>query len=260
MATTRKPTARKADAVRAKASAPRPHYVEPKRPLLSRRWLLATIAAVVGLVLVASFLAVWQKERRRSQRAAFTAKIEKAAQTFKTEMDAALAGAGSAGSSGIFAIQPGVPSAATGLGSGSVKAKQAIQTATAAQAALKTAESDVSKINVDKILGGKGFSESFVNYGFNAQEKISTALQIYQQMAADLEQAAKSSGSERAYLLAQIATLGKTAQGLFGSGYQQDYVALQVKGHVYAPPAGLGGLPGGAPGSTGGFNVPPASP
>src|SRR6266545_2593775 len=121
-----------------------------------------------------------------------------------------------------------------GLQKGTVKPGTVRTDAKAARTAAKSAWQAMEKIDVPSIAANKGFDAAFVNYFFNAREKIQDGLKLYEHAGLLVERAAAATGDERTELLDSARGILDVAAELMNSGYS-DFIQVQIEADIYQP-------------------------
>jgi hypothetical protein len=92
----------------------------------------------------------------------------------------------------------------------------------------------MERIDVLSITANKGFDAAFVNYFFNAREKMQEGLKLYEQAALLVERAAAATADERAELLDSAGGILDVAAELMNGGYS-DFIQVQQEAGIYQP-------------------------
>ena len=121
-----------------------------------------------------------------------------------------------------------------GLGKGTVKPKTAATDAKAAGGVATSAWEAMDKIDVVSITANKGFDAAFVNYFFNAREKMEDALKLYEHAALLVQRAAAATGGQRTELLNGAKGILVVAAELMNGGYS-DFIQVQQEGGIFQP-------------------------
>lgn len=223
---------------------PRPTYVPVKRPFLQRRstWI------GVGIVLVlASALGVWYgvaKERSRERDEALRQRMREAATELLGKIEPVLAPLGAPLPPFGFSAFPEFKEAVGGLTDDSAGSKATTNLARSTASRARLAIEELSDVDPLPLVRAKGFSEGFINYVLNTRERLLRALEVYEQAARLVVQAADAEGDLSTQLVAAAKDLLEIANALFDAGYS-DYIQVQAEAGVLVtgppvPPEGLG--------------------
>lgn len=219
---------------RAVTPGPRPGYTPVKKPLLARRGFWFTVLTV-GVI--ASVGGIWfglARERTNQRNKELQQRKRTAAVAFQGKIQGALAGVGQAAPPDGFTAFPALTTDMTGLGKGTVKPAAASADAAAAQKNAASAQKALASIDPLTLTANKGFDVGFVNYFFNAKEKMLDAVKLYQNLAILVDRAASATGKDRAELLARATSIAAVASDLMNNGYS-DYVQVQDQGGIFQP-------------------------
>ena len=216
---------------------PKPVYVEPKLPFFMRRKVQVSLSFVAGILVV--LFALWvrdglRSEHQRTEGRQRASKQRTAVAQFQRAVDAALRPIGQAVPPDGFSALPGLQTNLDGLGKGDVSAKDAESAAKAGGDAAMTASKAIAGIDVAGLIRGKGFSLGLTNYVFNSQSKLTHGLDLFEQVALSLEQAARTDGDERASLVTSAKGVLEVAQKVFAEGYS-DYVQALSAVNLFVP-------------------------
>lgn len=217
---------------------PRPAYVPVKTPFLARRGVQIAILAVV---VVGAAAGIWYgiaKERSEDRARQLEQRKRTAAVSFQGRVEAAIVGVGQPAPPSGFTAFPALATVAEGLAGGDVKSSVAAEDAKSIQETAKGAWQALDEIDVTSIAGGKGFDRAYVNYFFNAREKMVEALKLYERAAIMVQAAADATETERADLLDSAGGIMEVGARLLNSGYE-DYVQIQVQGGIFQPSFGI---------------------
>jgi hypothetical protein len=213
---------------------PRPSYTPVKKPLLARRGFRIGVLVVV---VAASVGGIWYglaRERAQSREQALAERERTAAIRFRGGVEGAIALAGQPAPPDGFTAFPTLTADVDGLQKGTVKPGTVRTDAKAARAAAKNAWQAVEKIDVPAIAANKGFDAAFVNYFFNAREKMQDGLKLYEHAGLLVERAAAATGDERTELLDSSRGILDVAAELMNSGYS-DFIQVQIEADIYQP-------------------------
>jgi hypothetical protein len=213
---------------------PRPAYTPVKKPLLARRGFRIGLLVVV---VAASVGGIWYglaRERTQAREQALADRERIAAVTFRGRVQGAIASAGQPAPPDGFTAFPALSSDVDGLEKGTVKPKTAASDAKAARAAAKGAWEAMDKIDVLSITANKGFEAAFVNYFFNAREKMEDALKLYEHAALLVQRAAVATGGQRTELLNGAKGILEVAAELMNGGYS-DFIQVQQEAGIFQP-------------------------
>jgi hypothetical protein len=213
---------------------PRPSYTPVKKPLLARRGFRIGLLVVV---VAASIGGIWYglaRERTQAREQALAERERTAAVTFRGRVEGAITSAGQPTPPDGFTAFPILTADVDGLQEGTVKPRTAQTDAKAARKAAKGAWQAMEKIDVLSITANKGFDAAFVNYFFNAREKMQEGLKLYQHAAVLVERAAAATGDERTELLDSARGILDVAAELLNGGYS-DFIQVQQEAGIYQP-------------------------
>src|SRR6266508_1839496 len=160
---------------------PRPSYTPVQKPLLARRGFRIGVLVVV---VAASIGGIWYglaRERTQDRERALAERERTAAITFRGKVQGAIASAGQPAPPDGFTAFPSLTTDGDGLQKGTVKPQTVRTDATAARKAAKGTWQAMDRIDVLSITANKGFDAAFVNYFFNAREKMQDGLKLYEQ-------------------------------------------------------------------------------
>ena len=213
---------------------PKPAYVPVRKPLLQRRsfWL-----SVLAILVVASVAGVWYgiaKQRTADREEEVAAARRDAATEYQQQVEPILATVGQPLPPSGFEAFPELSAQVSAFLDGSVEPSELDATASAVARGARRAAADVEGIDAVGIVAGKGFSETFVLYVLNAQDRMRLGLRLFEQ-AARVEQAAAATEGEAATELAERASeLVDIAAAEFATGYQ-DYTEARFRAGIYQP-------------------------
>jgi hypothetical protein len=213
---------------------PRPSYTPVKKPLLARRGFRIGVLVVV---VAASIGGIWYglaRERTEDRERALAERKRTAAITFRGKVQGAIASAGQPAPPNGFAAFPTLTADVDALEKGTVKPSTVRTDAKAARTAARGAWQAMGKIDVPSITAKKGFDAAFVNYFFNAREKMQDGLKLYEQAALLVERAAVATGDERTELLDSAGGILEVAAELMNGGYS-DFIQVQIEADIYQP-------------------------
>src|SRR5438067_2613796 len=129
------------------AAAPQPVYVQPKRPLLGRRWFQITALGVIVVGAAVSITIALIIQHHSNQKKAQEAAEVRITERFGTEIDNALSGVGQQFQD-QFTPFPTLSSDIASFKSGTLSASDASTKATGYAAAARTAYDTIQKIDV----------------------------------------------------------------------------------------------------------------
>jgi hypothetical protein len=222
---------------RAVTQGPRPAYTPVKRPILARRgfWIGVLVVVVAGAA-----AGIWYglaHERTQARERALTERERSAALTFQGAVEGAIAGVGQASPPDSFNAFPALGTDVDGLSRATVTPEAATADAKAAENSAGKAWRALDSFDVARTTANRGFDATFVNYFFNAKQKLEDALKLYERAAVIVRRAAAETGSQRAALLGDAKSLLGVGGDLMNAGYS-DYVQVQFLGHIYRPNLG----------------------
>lgn len=213
---------------------PRPMYVEPKRPLLARRWFQVTAGIVILVLATAGIVYGIARERSQTREREAREAQARALEEYRNRIDPIVAGIGQAGQ-GTFAVLPEVVQGIEALRSGEGGAKVRAQARTGAKAAADAVEA-LQAIDVTAIV--RDLPVEVVQSVIDAHEGMTDGVRLYRQVAQTVLRAAGAAGAERETLVELAAELDTIARDVFDGGYAR-YLAAQAD-------AGLNPFGGGA--------------
>jgi len=213
---------------------PRPAYTPVKKPLLARRGFRIGLLVVVVAAAVGGIWYGLARERTQSREQALAGRERIAAVTFRGKVQGAIAAAGQPAPPDGFTAFPALTTDVDGLGKGTVKPKTAATDAKAAGGVATNAWEAMDKIDVVSITANKGFDAAFVNYFFNAREKMEDALKLYEHAALLVQRAAAATGGQRTELLNGAKGILVVAAELMNGGYS-DFIQVQQEGGIFQP-------------------------
>ncbi len=234
----------KARTKRAVTRGPKPVPVEVKPPIFGRRWFQIAAAFVGGMLAIVLLVSVRDgltRERRRNDARRLLAREQAVVNEYRSIVDNALLAVGQATPPSGFNVLPALQTNLDGLQKGTVSAKHALAGAKGSAESAKTASKGIDGFDLLGAIRGKGFSLALTNYLLNSKSRMVDGLNLFQQVALALEQAAKSPPSERGHLIASAGGVLSVAKLVFSDGYS-DYVQAQSIARLFAPT-----LPGQAP-------------
>lgn len=227
------------------ARAPRREPVEVKPPLLMRRWIQVTLAAIAGALVVV--LVVWVTNGLRTDRAKSDASAKAAAQRaaglkWKGTIEQQITSAGGS-------IASGTPTAPTLFGpvgdaiTAMQKGKPAAGASTAvkkAQEAAKSAGAALTSFALSDTVRNKGFDVATVNYFLDSQKLTAQSFELYRQAASLAALALDAKGAQQQALAKHAADLKASADQLFQQGWS-DYQQALYAAHIVQTPLGATG-------------------
>jgi hypothetical protein len=219
------------------SAAPKPVYVQPKRPILSRRgfWIGVGIVVVVAAV-VSVTIALLVQHHNNQVEATKKAKAT-VVRGFGTKLDTAIASVGQ-GTETAFQAFPDLAGDLEKLKSGDLSDKDAIKAADDVTTKAASAAKAVQAIPASTLVGSYDDLQLLVS----SQNQIAQALQLYGQVGAGMKLAAGTTGKERSALIANTQALLTTTNQIFGTGYGA-LVSLRVKFGVTSLTPAVGGAP-----------------
>jgi hypothetical protein len=198
------------------AAAPKPVYVQAKRPILARRGF--QIGALVVLVLgtavgVVTGLLV---EHHSNQQKALTAKETTIVSRFGHLIDGDLAGVGQPFQT-QFQPFPELTADVAKLKSGQLTGADAVKEGRKWAKAAADAQTSIEQIQTAQMIQGHADLTDLSN----AQTLIGDGLGVYQQAAVALRLTAQATGTQQKALLTHTNSLLAVAARVFGDGYQK---------------------------------------
>ena len=237
------------------ARAPRPVPVVRKPPFFVRRWVQVTAALLAGALAVT--VVVWATNGLRSSdaaeaRATDEANARRVIQQWKTTVDGALAGVGTAGGLGQFLVLPPLAASVDTLAKGDPD-KTANETAATAVQQVEQAIGPLEAVDIAALIRDQGLDETTANYMFNSKARMIEGLRLSGRVAAMVEAAtAEDVDPDVAEaLIAEAEALLPLAKQVFDAGYTDYTSALGAVG-LLQPTAGVpgtSGIPGVDPGA-----------
>jgi hypothetical protein len=221
---------------RAVARAPKPAYVAPPRPLVARTWFRLLVAAVV-LVAIGGIVYGFARERSQQREREEAAAERRAIGTLKSRIDQALAGIGQA-QQVTFVVLPDVVAGIERLEDGAGNPGRIGERAQAGEDAAAAAVEALGAIETTDIV--EGLDVALVTAAVDSHDTLTSAVELYGQVARALREATEASGPERERLVGIAADLEPIARELFQRGYLR-YLSLQADANVFD--AGTGGAP-----------------
>ena len=213
---------------------PRPSYTPVKKPLLARRGFRIGVLVVV---VAASVGGIWYglaRERTQAREQALAERERTAAIAFQGKVQGAIAPVGQPAPPDGFNAFPALTADLDGLAEGTVEPTAAEADAEAARTAAKGAREAMNRIDVLSITANKGFDAAFVNYFFNAEEKMEDALKLYEHAAILVQRAAAATGDQRTRSLDSAKGILGVAAELMNSGYS-DFIQVQQEAGIFQP-------------------------
>jgi hypothetical protein len=205
-----------------------------KKPLLARRGFRIGVLVVV---VAASVGGIWYglaRERTQAREQALAERERIAAVTFRGRVQGAIASAGQPAPPDGFTAFPALTTDADGLQKGTVKPSTVRTDVKAARTAAKGAWEAMGRIDVLSITANKGFDAAFVNYFFNAKEKMQDGLKLYEHAAILMGRAAATTGDQRTELLDSAGGILDVAADLMNGGYS-DFIQVQQEAGIFQP-------------------------
>jgi len=198
------------------AAAPKPVYVEPKRPLLGRRWFQITVLVVIVLGAAAGVTAGLIVKHNSNRAKALKAVETSITQRFGTLVDSDLSGVGQPFQTQFTAF-PQLATDITDFKSGKLTASQAETKSAGYATAARDAAASLQKIPTATMIQGHADLVPLSD----SQNLLGEALQVYEQVADQFKLATAATGFEQRALLAHASKLQLVAQRIFGDGYQK---------------------------------------
>lgn len=214
---------------------PKPVYVEPKRPLLARRWFQVTAGLVILVLAAAGILYGVARERSQTRERERREAQARALEEYRNRIDPVLAGIGQAGQ-GTFSVLPEVVQGIEALRRGSEGGAQVRAQARAGAKAAADAADALQAIDPIEIV--RGLPVEVVQSVIGAHDGMTDGVRLYRQVAQTVLRAAGAAGAERQTLVELAAELEPIAREVFEGGYGR-YLAAQAD-------AGLDPFGGGA--------------
>ena len=228
------------------AAAPKPVYVQPKMPLLSRRGFRIGALVMIAVVAIGSITAALVVKHNSNKEEALKKVETGIVRRFGAAMDNALSGVGQPFQT-TFTPFPTFTTEVTDFQSGKLPAEKAEKKAETYAADAKAAAADITQIPAADLI--RGHPDLLpLNDG---QNMVADALQVYEQAADSFKLAVQTSGKDRAELVAHTTALLAVASKLFNDGYQKLINERQVF-DLLAPVNQVGAPPATAPGTGGG--------
>jgi len=213
---------------------PRPAYTPVKKPLLARRGFRIGLLVVVVAASAAGILYGLARERTQAREQALAERERTAAIAFQGKVQGAIAPVGQPAPPDGFNAFPALTADVDGLAEGTVEPTAAEADAETARTAAKGAREAMNQIDVLSITANKGFDAAFVNYFFNAEEKMEDALKLYEHAAILVQRAAAATGDQRTRSLDSAKGILGVAAELMNSGYS-DFIQVQQEAGIFQP-------------------------
>ncbi|HEY7659431.1 MAG TPA: hypothetical protein VIC58_02405 [Actinomycetota bacterium] len=217
---------------------PKPAYVPVRTPLLARRGFWIGVACALGVLLVAGLVVGFVLQRNADEQDELEQRMRTAVTELQGQVEPILGAIGQPVPPAAFQAFPELATAVTDLqneGEGNpVDVDEIISTADDASASAVEAAEALGDIDEAEIVRGQGFSEAFVLNVIDAKGNMLRGVQLYEQTATLLSQAAQAEGSQRADLLEITSNLLSSADEVFARGYS-DYLNAQTKAGVFQP-------------------------
>src|SRR5438270_6632035 len=228
------------------AAAPKPVYVQPKRPLFARRgfWIPAVAVIVIGTV--AGVVTGLLIQHHNNQQKALKAKETSIVDRFGHSVDADLAGVGQPFQTQFQAF-PALTTDVTDLTSGKLTAADAVKEGRKWSKAAADARASIEQIpTAQMILGHPDLIDLST-----AQNLVADGLGVYQQAADALKLSGKATGPLQKELITHTQSLLAAAARVFDHGYQKlinerakfNLVAPVNPSQQTSPPAAIPTLP-----------------
>ena len=224
------------------SAAPKPVYVQPKRPLLGRKGLWIGVGAVILVAAIAGVTAGMVVQHHNNQVKAKHRAETAIVRTFGTQIDTAIAQIGT-GSQTSFQAFPSLSTDVGNLTSGKLKGKAAITEAGQVASKAAAALASLQKINGASLVAAYATDLQPL---VNGQTEMEQALQLYEQVGASMDLAAGATGRQRTDLIAQTDKLQSLASQIFNSGYQ-NLVGLRAQFGLISLSPSVGGTGGTTP-------------
>jgi hypothetical protein len=218
------------------AAAPKPVYVKPKRPLLGRRWFQVTVLSVIVVGAVAGVVTALLIKHHDNQIRARTAAEKSITQRFGTTVDTDLSGVGQPFQT-EFSPFPTLSSDISQFEAGTLSVSAAESKASGYAKAARDAAAAIQKIPTSQMIQGYAALVPLSD----AQNSLSQALQVYEQVADQFRLAVRATGTQQRAFLAHTSALATVASSIFSSGYQKLVNVRSMFGLLTtaAPPQGL---------------------
>jgi hypothetical protein len=198
------------------AAAPKPVYVQAKRPILARRWFQIGALVVIVVGTAVGVTLGLRAEHQSSQRKALTAKETTIVDRFGHLVDSDLAGVGQPFQT-QFQPFPELTADVAKLKSGQLSGPDAVKEGRKWSKAATDAQTSIEQIQTAQMIQGHA---DLIDLS-NAQSLIGDGLAVYQQAADALRLTGRATGAQQKALLRHTGSLLAVAARVFNDGYQK---------------------------------------
>jgi hypothetical protein len=198
------------------AAAPKPAYVQVKKPLLARRSFQIGVLVTIAVIALGSVTAALVVKHNANQRDALKEEETSIVRRFGASIDSNLSGVGQPFQT-TFTPFPDLSKDVADLKSGALTPADAIDKAKGYASAAREAGTGILQIPAAKLIQGHADLLPLND----AQTLISDGLQVFEQAADALKLAAQASEADRPALIAHAEKLLSVAGAVFGDGYQK---------------------------------------
>jgi hypothetical protein len=198
------------------AAAPKPVYVQPKRPLFARRGVWIPAVAIIVIGTVAAVVTGLLIQHHNNQQKALKAKETSIVDRFGRSVDTDLAGVGQPFQTQFQAF-PALTTDVTNLTSGKLTAADAVKEGRKWSKAAADAQASIEQIPAAQMILGH---PDLIDLS-NAQNLVADGLGVYQQAADALKLSGKATGPLQKQLITHTQNLLAAAARVFNHGYQK---------------------------------------
>ena len=198
------------------AAAPKPAYVQVKKPLLARRGFQIGVLVAIALIALGSVAAALVVKHNANEREALKEEETSIVRKFAAAMNNSLSPIGEPFQT-TFTPFPDLGKDIADLDSGKLKPDDAVDKAKDYAGGAQDAGTSVLQISTAKLIRGHPDLLTLND----AQTLVSRSLQVFEQVADSLKLAAEAGEDERADLIAHAQSLLDVANGMFSDGYQK---------------------------------------
>ncbi len=220
------------------ARGPKPVYVPVKTPWYRRRGLWLVVATLVAVAAVEGLVYGFVNQSNENKIKDDQSRLAAVTNRYRGVIQPILATVGSETPPSGFAAFPSLDSGLAGLETDTVDQNALDAASNAADSTVSTARSAIGNLgDVDAatMVGGKGFSRSYVLYVLNSEAGFVRGLKLFREAAVLLSLAVEAGeGPGRADLVAQARSVQAIADETFSTAYS-DYVQAQILANVFQP-------------------------
>ncbi|MFN2545053.1 MAG: hypothetical protein ABR600_10875 [Actinomycetota bacterium] len=198
------------------AAAPKPAFVQPKRPLLSRRGFQIGVLAALVVITLASITAALIVKHNDNKKQALEDTERSIVQKFGAAVDNGLSPIGQPFET-TFTPFPSLSPDVGSLQSGDLSSTDAIDKAGQYAQQAADAGAAIGKISVATLIEGHADLLTLSD----SQTLLGDALELYGQVAQSFKLAAQAGGADQKRLIAHTQSLAAVASKIFSDGYQK---------------------------------------